>query len=102
MVKTNLRKTIWSTLCFVFFMTLAAGSGCDGCSGSGVYSNDTIAADSLEPETPVLEETPEENFAYDVDEDEREKEETYQSETEDEPVEENQEEEHDSLIHDSI
>lgn len=94
-MRSNLKKTFWSTLCFVFFMILAAGSGCDGCSGGNYsYTNDeidSIAVDSIEePYTPQRE-AYEEHYYSDIDEEEREEEEIYQSETEDEVEESNDE-----------
>jgi hypothetical protein len=82
-METGLKKTIWSVICFIFFLTLAGGSGCDGCQNSGTYYNESTDSDSI-PETPVYEEVEKEGtYSYDIEEDEREEEETFKSESED-------------------
>jgi hypothetical protein len=86
-------------------MILAAGSGCDGCSGGSNYNPsveeiDTIPADDNVPETPQREEY-EEKFFSDIEEEEREEEEVYQSETEDEHFEDEHDED-DNVKLDSI
>lgn len=83
-METGLKKTIWSVICFIFFLTLAGGSGCEGCQNSGTYYNDSTDVDSI-PETPVYDEEENEGtYSYDIEEDEREEEETFKSESEDE------------------
>ena len=85
-MRKKLFKTILSVICFCFFMTLAAGSGCEGCDGS--YDTDYVDTDSLidstEIVTPIQIDESKEIYSADIDEDEREEEETYQSESDDE------------------
>ena len=97
-MKKNRIKTLLSIICFGFFMILAAGSGCDGCHGSyGTYVEKTDSvADSAEVVTPVQIDESQEVYSADIEEDEREEEETYQSESDDEFVSE-EESDHDTI-----
>jgi predicted nucleic acid-binding Zn-ribbon protein len=107
-MRSNFKKSLGSALCFVFFMILAAGSGCEGCGGRSYnYTSDEdnevtdTIAEEVEPETPQRE-LDEENYSSDIEEEEREEEEIFQSETEDD-VEGNNDEENkvDSIKFDS-
>ena len=99
-MKTNFKKTIWSILTLVCFLTLAGASGCEGDGNRrrsrenndaeeawDMYSEDMDTLETSD-ETEVPVEEYDEEFSSDVEEDQREEEEIYQSESEDEQAEE--------------
>ena len=84
-MKKDLKKSILSIICFCFFMILAGGSGCNGCSSGGYYNtnNEVDSLGAADAETPLKIDESKEVYSTDVAEDEREEEETYQSESDD-------------------